>query len=260
MYVSGSGISQRSAKPGRTLKCSSRVSRSSNRRVSMRSEKASIPTRGSRLVGLLSMIITSVSGAGLLEQERADNSSRHRRNVSIRCRISHIRDLAQNRRAACASSGWDVGRLPMPALKGEHRKGDGFLRLGGQTKFIGKAELNSRLSQFGIHHAQQGRILRATAGDDEFFVRSRHLHHKSSQRMGDGTCGQGGGSGYDVLLTRAPATTEEVADELAAKFFTSRGFRRLAQKERGTQQFRKNMFHDGARGGDRAIDVIRLVV
>ena len=68
------------------------------------------------------------------------------------------------------------------------------------------------------------------------------------------------GSWKRMALSLGANSVEEVADELAAKFFTSRGLRRLAQKERGTQQFRKNMFHDGARGGDRAIDVIRLVV
>src|SRR5882724_7543 len=70
MYVRGSGISHRSARPGATLKWVSRVSRSSKMRSSMRSDCASRPTRGSRLVGLLSMIITRVLGLGLLAQER----------------------------------------------------------------------------------------------------------------------------------------------------------------------------------------------
>src|SRR2546427_594681 len=41
----------------------------------MRSEEASIPTRGSRLVGLLSMIITRVRGLGLLPQESKKGAS-----------------------------------------------------------------------------------------------------------------------------------------------------------------------------------------
>src|SRR5580704_1529458 len=77
MYVVASEISQRSASCGCTFKCSSRVSRSSKIRVSMRSEYASNPTRGSRLVGLLSMIMTSVFGSGLEEQDvRAKQAAR----------------------------------------------------------------------------------------------------------------------------------------------------------------------------------------
>src|SRR6516225_1129244 len=69
MYVCGSGISQLSAAPGTMLNCSSLRTRESNKRESMRSDCASVPTRGSRLVGLNSMHITSVLGAGRLEQE-----------------------------------------------------------------------------------------------------------------------------------------------------------------------------------------------
>src|SRR5919108_1316523 len=78
--------------------------------------------------------------------------------------------------------------------------------------------------------------------------------------MGDGARGQRSGSGDDVLLARTAATTEEVADELAAKLFASRSLGRLAQKEGSTQQFRKDVLHDRAGGSDVAVDVIRLVV
>src|SRR6266436_8162598 len=70
MYVRGSGTSQRSASAGVTFRCSSRSRRSSNISASMRSDHASIPTRGSRFVGLLSIIISSVLGSGACEQER----------------------------------------------------------------------------------------------------------------------------------------------------------------------------------------------
>src|SRR5580658_8931888 len=68
MYVSGSGVSQRSASAGCRLKCSSRPTSGSNSSSSMRCDCASTPTRGSRLMGLLSMIITSVLGSGLCAQ------------------------------------------------------------------------------------------------------------------------------------------------------------------------------------------------
>src|ERR1035441_6206809 len=49
----------------------------------MRSDCASIPTRGSRLVGLLSMIITSVLGSGGWEQERRGSTHARRNNNRI---------------------------------------------------------------------------------------------------------------------------------------------------------------------------------
>src|SRR5579871_2675161 len=51
------------------LKCSSRWTRGSKSSSSIRSDCASVPTRGSRLVGLLSMIITTVFASGRLAQE-----------------------------------------------------------------------------------------------------------------------------------------------------------------------------------------------
>src|SRR5215831_20866772 len=51
------------------LKCSSLRTNESNRSSSIRSDCASVPTRGSKFAGLNSMAITSVSGAGRLEQD-----------------------------------------------------------------------------------------------------------------------------------------------------------------------------------------------
>src|SRR5579871_3444728 len=51
------------------LKCSSRWTRGSKSSSSIRSDCASVPIRGSRFVGLLSMIITTVFASGRLAQE-----------------------------------------------------------------------------------------------------------------------------------------------------------------------------------------------
>src|ERR1700694_2249791 len=115
-------------------------------RSSIRSDWASRPTRGSRLVGLLSMIITKVSGSGLLEQESvgirqtanvADARERHptkylfipsegvgalarrdgSRHLGVVCtRCSRIGDLPQYRRSLGPGSGRNVGGPPIPRL------------------------------------------------------------------------------------------------------------------------------------------------
>src|SRR5271169_5685264 len=69
--------------PGATFKCSSRVSSASKMSSPIRSDCASIPTRGSRFVGLLSMIITRVLGSGAGEQEREDNKNPPRNDDKI---------------------------------------------------------------------------------------------------------------------------------------------------------------------------------
>src|SRR5271157_448828 len=85
MYVCGSGISQLSASHGFRLKCSSRRTSESKSSSSMRSDCASTPTRGSRFVGLLSMIMTSVLGSGLRAQP-----GRRRRNTKLRVIILSV--------------------------------------------------------------------------------------------------------------------------------------------------------------------------
>ena len=71
--MSGSVSSHLSASPGFTFRCSSRVRSASNRSSPIRSDWASIPTRGSRFVGLFSMSMTKASGLTGLEQEAASS-------------------------------------------------------------------------------------------------------------------------------------------------------------------------------------------
>src|SRR5205814_10394124 len=107
---------------------------------SMRSDCASMPTRGSRFTGLLSMIMTSVLGSGLRAQEvskspttkkgtvarriAAEPSSEKDRNCCGWVLLLHIRNLAENRRPACAGGRGDIRRLAQPGLIGEYGEGD----------------------------------------------------------------------------------------------------------------------------------------
>ena len=78
----------------------------------MRSDWASIPTRGSRFVGLDSMIMTSVLGSGLVEQE-------------TRAKSREVRQQSKERRqsAAVAASGRLVKSEHLPARSGASEAG-----------------------------------------------------------------------------------------------------------------------------------------
>ncbi len=56
----------------------------------MRSDWASVPTRGSRFAGLDSMIITSVSGAGFFAQPAANATSNAQKRKGVRSRESGV--------------------------------------------------------------------------------------------------------------------------------------------------------------------------
>src|SRR5271163_4170811 len=112
----------------------------------MRSDCPSVPTRGSRFVGLLSMIITSVLGSGAWEHERRGSRHAARKNnvmgrgardrPTARVRLaSGIGNLSQDCRAFCSRGRGHVAGSSMPGLVREKGKGDGLLG------FRGKAEL-----------------------------------------------------------------------------------------------------------------------
>src|SRR5579859_827217 len=61
---------------GCKLKCSSRRKSASKISMSMRSDCASMPARGSRFVGLLSMIITKAPGSGRRAHPESNNASK----------------------------------------------------------------------------------------------------------------------------------------------------------------------------------------
>src|SRR6267143_7237672 len=195
MYVSGSGTSQRSASAGVTFRCSSRSRRSSNISASMRSDHASIPTRGSRLVGLLSIIMTSVLGSGAWEQER--RGSRHppispRRTVvrkrvilkrivilseakdllfaCLRPAALGIRDFPQDRRPPRSRRRRYVVWPPMPRLVREQGKSHRLLRFRWKAELIGEMQFDSQLRDCVAQHSHQCRILCASAGDNHLAI------------------------------------------------------------------------------------------
>src|SRR5215469_14041087 len=123
------------------LKCSSLRTSESNSRISMRSDWASVPMRGSRFTGLNSMSITSVLESGDLAQERRKTkSANHKGHKGTQrepervwifhtpaCLLANlrvpscplwltIRNLAENNRPFGAGGGRDVSGAAMPRL------------------------------------------------------------------------------------------------------------------------------------------------
>src|SRR5215467_13593003 len=187
MYVVGSGTSQRSAKPGATFKSFPRESRSSKIRLSMRSDCASIPTRGSRFVGLDSIIMTSVFGSGLDEQERTGKTRKpkmtptaNRRTTDcgplvlrsegrgLRSEISGMRDLPQHRGPSRTRSRRHIRRPPVPGFIGQHSKRHRLFRRRRQAELLRESNPNAERCQSLGNHLQQSPILRAATGENDF--------------------------------------------------------------------------------------------
>src|SRR5690242_14796766 len=123
----------------------------------MRSDCASRPTRGSRLVGLLSMIMTTVAASGLLEHpvkaktRPTISSATNRVGTAAPGRAvaakggmvftGHlcIRDLSQDDRPLRSSGRRNVRRQPLPRLIGKQGEGRGFFGVGRQPEFVGEA-------------------------------------------------------------------------------------------------------------------------
>src|ERR1700675_897221 len=195
MWGSGSGTSQRSASAGVTFRCSSRSRRSSNISASMRSDHASIPTLGSRLVGLLSIIMTSVLGSGAWEQERRGSTHAPRINkktlvrkriVTLKrvvvlseakdvlfartCAASCIRNLSEDRPPLRSRSRRYMARPPMPRFMREQGKGHCLLRFRRKAEFIREMDADSHGRDLIAQHAHQRRIFRASARDDHLLI------------------------------------------------------------------------------------------
>src|SRR5437764_15144910 len=142
-------MSQLSECAGLTFRCSSRSSRSSKSRESMRSDCASIPTRGSRLVGLLSMIMTRVSRSCFPPQEQSwsKNPQRNNKKHLFALCFLHIRNLAQNYGPFCSGPEGNVRRQSVPVLVSEQREGYGLFGFGKDAKLGGGTQPQAKRIQ-----------------------------------------------------------------------------------------------------------------
>src|SRR5437868_616226 len=191
-----------------------------------------MPTRGSRFVGLLSMIITTSPLLGFREPETAPRTaSRTIPRTTTRTHSSRIRDFAQDRGALRTSGGGNIGRFPVPGLEGKQSECDGLFGFGGQAEFVGQTQANTEFRDFQRDHAQQRGILCATAGYNQFFKGSRFLQDKATQCLRNRVSGQCGGGRDDVLFARSSAAAQKIAHKLASEFLATCGFRRLSQEE-----------------------------
>src|SRR5450631_4411547 len=110
----------------------------------MRSDCASSPTRGSRFVGLLSMITTRVLGSSLLEQEEAKSA---RPTIASSHRRLGIGDLSQYGGATGSGGRRHVRRAAIDGLIGQKRECRCFFRARRQSEFIGVTKAQAQGSQ-----------------------------------------------------------------------------------------------------------------
>src|ERR1017187_6147134 len=120
----------------------------------IRLDCASIPTRGSRLVGLLSMIITSVLGSGAFEQDRSGKNNAAKNNSELpilKCTL-RIGNFSQDRGSFCSGCRGNIAWPPMPRFVREQSKGYGFFSLGGNAKLVRETQIDSHRSNFVSQH------------------------------------------------------------------------------------------------------------
>src|SRR5579863_1360588 len=268
-------MSQRSARPGATLRSSPRESRSSKMRLSMRSDWASRPTRGSRLVGLDSMIMTSVLGSGREEQEKSGRSSAamaasNARSLHARLdwfapiqrlgrddNASRIGNLPEDGGALGAGGGGDVGRAAMPGLVGEHGEGDGFFGFRGQAEFVGEVQVNAERRELFGEKRYQSRVVRAAARENHLAKAGRAGKDEVFNGRGDGIGGQRGGCGDDIRLAGAGAAAAKFAHKFAAEFLAAGGFRWAGAKEFVAQKMIEHRRQNFSGGGNFSVAIER---
>src|SRR5580693_8256849 len=102
----------------------------------MRSDCASVPTRGSRLAGMLSIRKLTVPGSacGPPEQEIRDSAAAS--NSSGALAWWRIADLAKDCWAARPGGARQVGRPAVHGFVGEQRESKGFLGIGWNSQLI----------------------------------------------------------------------------------------------------------------------------
>src|SRR5580692_12276460 len=252
------------------LKRSSRVHRSSKSNSSIRSDCASSPTRGSRLVGLFSITMTRVLGSGFVEQDsrgtrRIRSIKDHVGTSAHGCALaamrrkdflSCIRDLSQNRRSFSAGGRWHIRGLTIPCLKGQQSECRCFFRLRGQSEFVGRTNLQTKRPQFICQHCNEYRIAGSATGNDEVAVHALLSHHKSAKGIRNRLGRQRRGRGHDVTFVHVPTLPDELLRELASEFFASGGFRRFVSEEWCTHNVADHTVEHHARACDSAVAIV----
>src|SRR5579862_7415266 len=231
----------------------------------MRSDCPSMPTRGSRLVGLLSMIMTSVERSSGCEQE-----SRGDRKLAVRItkialgsdarglnlRVLCIRDLPQDRGTLCPCCRGNVRGTPMPRLVGQQGEGQSFFRIRRDAELVGKAQRDPESDQFSVQHGHERRVLCSSAGNDHFLKALISFQDVTLNCVGDGACGESRRGCHYVGLAGAAAELKKAAHVFAAEFFAAGGSRRLLAEERRPCQSRNDAVERASRTSDSSVAVV----
>src|SRR5271157_3729980 len=244
----------------------------------MRSDCASIPTRGSRLVGLLSIIITRVLGLGACEQESRVNTkppSSPKRIIILkkivilseakdlllaraRPAALRIRDLSQDRRPLRSRSRRHIAWPPMPRLMRQQGKSHCLLRFRRKAEFIREMQFEPQGCDFIPQHGHQRRILRASARDNHLVIAASSAEsrqHEALDCVRNRSRRQRRCRRHHVSLTGAAADPKKSAHVFPAKFLAPRRSRRLLPKKGRAHQPCNHLIQYASRRRDATITI-----
>src|SRR5579872_6070125 len=177
-YVCASGISHFSARSGARSRCSSRWRRLSKMRKSRCSEKASVPMRGSRFVGMDSRRKFNVleSLVERLDEQPGRNPQTMRTATNIPCLLTRmgIGDFSHDCGMARAGGAGEIVGALMPGFVGEDGEGEGFFGIAGNAEFVGGNNFQRRQQRDEIGDKQG--IASTSAGNDEVVYASARKH------------------------------------------------------------------------------------
>src|SRR5450631_2341269 len=226
-------------------------------RASMCSDWPSVPMRGSRFAGLLSMSMVTKFGAAGCWWHAMVASERARLAASQVClRIGY---LPEERRPGCSGSGGNIAGTMVPGLPSEEREGRGLLGLRGKPVIVAGGDAAIEGLEDFAEHGYEREVARAAPGED--VIDSDVLHaglDESAVGDADAMRGERSGGGDGVLRARAlpGATGEEILDEGGAELFAACALGRWRGEEAVAEKGIENTVEDTATRGYATTPVI----
>src|SRR5579875_142839 len=236
------------ARSGASSRFWSRSSRRSKRRKSTCAENASVPMRGSRLVGMASRRKFTVREP-VREPVRAHpDAKRKQETMAIRYAMvlarTGIADFPKDGRMARACGAGEIVGAPAKRFVAENSEREGFFGIGWNAESVRRNEVQQRKKRGEISNEQ--RIACAAAGEDEF-ADADARGNKILNGASDGSGGECGCGVEQIGRTNpfAAGASYELGGVFSAEFFAAGGFWRGFAEERmieeSIQKFRMQM-------------------
>src|SRR5712691_10683111 len=142
-------------------------------------------------------------------------------------------------------------------------KGHGFLRGGGQAKFVGQSQAQAKRCKLSSQHVHECGVLRSSSGENHFRkslcpcgsgLSYGILPHCISNCLGCERC-----RGCDhVLFCAASAASQKFAHEFSPEFFAARSLRRLSTEKVALQYLLDDLNQHFPRGRNLSATIERL--